>query len=75
MSGKCLDLRFRRNRRYAQRFPDGHSRLEMVCSRVRRDARESIGMLAERRGMSVSEYIARLINDHIRRSAVSGNLM
>jgi len=53
-------------RRYAQRLPPGLVRRAMLSVRVHEAARRSVGDLAEQRGMSVSEYVCRLLNDHLR---------
>jgi hypothetical protein len=52
-------------RRYASRLPKAYSRLDMICARVSKASRQGLKLLADRRGMSLSEYIARLLNDHL----------
>lgn len=58
---------FRREppRPYARRFPSGLPRLAMLCARVHVDARQALRNLAKERGMSASEYVARMLNDHL----------
>lgn len=52
-------------RHYALRLPKAFARLDMICARVSKASRQSLQLLAERRGMSLSEYLARLVNDHL----------
>lgn len=61
-------LNFFRNssrRAYARRFPRADARRAMLCARVHEGARNAVQGLAQKRGMSVSEYVARLVNDHL----------
>lgn len=61
-------LNFFRNhsrRAYAHRFPREQARRAMLCARVQEGARNAVQWLAQKRGMSVSEYVARLVNDHL----------
>jgi len=58
---------FRRNPRpYSNRLPSKLARRAMLSVRIHEAARRSFGELAEQRGMSVSEYVCRLLNDHLR---------
>lgn len=41
------------------------ARNAMLCSRVPKGAKETIKALAAERGMTTSEYLARLVNDHL----------
>jgi predicted DNA-binding protein len=50
-------------RPYAARFLPG--RLGTISSRVDPEAKARLEWLASTRGMSKSEYICRLLNDHI----------
>lgn len=57
---------FRRNTRpYANRLPPKLARSAMLSVRIHEDVRRSVSNLAERQGMSVSEYVYRLLNDHL----------
>ena len=61
-------LNFFRNekrRLYAQRLPDDQARRAMLCARVNDRAKQTVGTLARERGMSISEYVARMLNDHL----------
>jgi len=58
---------FRRNPRpYSNRLPPKLARRAMLSVRIHEDARRSFSELAEQRGMSVSEYVCLLLNDHLR---------
>lgn len=61
-------------RRYAHRLPKAFVRLEMICARVSKASRQNLLLLAERRGMSLSEYLARLVNDHLTSAQQQGLL-
>lgn len=61
-------------RRYARRLPKAFARLDMICARVSNASRQSLLLLAERRGMSLSEYLARLVNDHLTTAQQQGLL-
>jgi hypothetical protein len=37
----------------------------MLCARVHEDARRAVSALASEHCMSLSEYLARLLNDHL----------
>ena len=52
-------------RPYALRLPPELCRRSMLSIRVHEKAKRSIRALALERGMSVSEYMARLLNDHL----------
>jgi hypothetical protein len=57
---------FRRTTRpYAKRLPPELVRRAMLSVRVHENARRTVGALAQQRGMSVSEYVCRLLNDHL----------
>lgn len=51
-------------RPYAQRLHPGKS--GTISSRVTEEASRLLDMLAKRRGLSRSEYLCRLLNDHLR---------
>lgn len=53
-------------RPYANRQPPELCRRAQLSVRVHENARSAVFSLASRRGMSASEYVARLLNDHIR---------
>lgn len=58
---------FRRPRRfYAKRLPPELVRRAMLSVRVHENARRAVFDLARERDMSTSEYVARLLNDHLR---------
>ncbi len=58
---------FRRNPRpYSSRLPPKLARRAMLSVRIHETARRSFGELAEQRGVSVSEYVCHLLNDHLR---------
>lgn len=52
-------------RRYAKRLPPGLVRRAMLSIRVNEYTRRVVFALAAERGMSISEYVARLLNDHL----------
>jgi hypothetical protein len=52
-------------RHYARRLPSEFCRRAMLSIRVSEAARCIVKSLAEQRDMSASEYLARLIADHI----------
>jgi hypothetical protein len=52
-------------RRYAKRLPPGLVRRAMLSIRVNEHTRRVVFALAEERGMSISEYVARLLSDHL----------
>lgn len=55
----------RRSRPYSNRLPPRLARRAMLSVRVHEDARRSFSDLAEQRGMSVSEYVCRLLDAHL----------
>ena len=58
---------FRRNPcPYSNRLPPKLARRAMLSVRVHETARRSFSELAEQRGISMSEYVCRLLNDHLR---------
>jgi RNA-binding protein YlmH len=61
-------------RRYARRLPKAFARLDMICARVSKASRQSLQQLAERREISISEYLARLVNDHLTAALQQGLL-
>lgn len=62
------------HRRYARRLPLGYRRRAMLSIRVHENVRRLVQALAERRGMSTSEYLARLIQDHLEHEARNNTL-
>ena len=52
-------------RPYARRLPSQYCRRAMLSIRVSDNTRHWIKTLAARRGISPSEYVARLIHDHL----------
>jgi len=57
---------FHRSKRlYARRLPPNLVRRSLLSVRVNEHARRAVLSLAHARGMSASEYIARLLNDHL----------
>ena len=60
-----LKLFRRETRHYSRRTPPNLTRRAMLCARVHVDARQAVRSLAAERGMSISEYVARLLNDHL----------
>ena len=61
-------------RRYARRLPKAFARLDMICARVSNTSRQSLKLLAERREISIFEYLARLVNDHLTAAHQQGRL-
>jgi hypothetical protein len=59
----------RSRRRYASRLPLGRARTAQLSARIHEDARLALNALALERGMSTSEYVARLLNDHLHGTA------
>lgn len=58
---------FRRSPRpYSNRLPPKLARRAMLSVRIHEATRRSFRELAEQQGMSVSEYVCRLLNDHLR---------
>lgn len=58
---------FRRSpRAYANRLPPKLARRAMLSIRVHETVRQSVVDLAEEKGMSASEYVYRLLTDHLR---------
>jgi len=57
------------SRFYAKRLPPELVRRAMLSVRVHENAHRSVSNLAHQRGMSVSEYVCRLVNDHLREVA------
>ena len=56
----------KKNRRpYARRLPAQFARRVMICARVSREMKAAIANLASARKMSISEYMSRLLNDHL----------
>ena len=64
-----LNQKPRATRPYATRLPPGLVRRAMLSVRVHENARRSVCALARERGMSVSEYVCRLLNDHLREAS------
>lgn len=65
----------KKNRRpYARRLPAQFARRVMVCARVSREMKAAIAKLAAARKMSISEYMARLLNDHLTTAQQQGLL-
>lgn len=65
----------KKNRRpYARRLPAQFARRVMVCARVSREMKAAIAQLAAARKMSISEYMARLLNDHLTTAQQQGLL-
>ena len=65
----------KKNRRpYARRLPAQFARRVMVCARVSREMKAAIAKLAATRKMSSSEYMARLLNDHLTTAQQQGLL-
>lgn len=56
----------RRSRPYSNRLPPRLARRAMLSVRVHEAARRSFADLAEQRGISVSEYVCRLLDAHLR---------
>lgn len=55
----------RAKRHYARRQSKEFCRRAILSVRVQEIARRTIRALASERGMSPSEYVARLLNDHL----------
>lgn len=55
----------KQHRAYAQRMASGQARRAMLSIRVHEGARKAVKTIATQRGMSISEYMARLLNDHL----------
>lgn len=65
---------FRRKKRmYAKRLPPEFVRRAMLSIRVNERARFAIFSLAHARGMSASEYVARLLSEHLRNIQVKSD--
>lgn len=65
----------KKNRRpYARRLPAQFARRVMICARVSREMKAAIAQLAATRHMSISEYMARLLNDHLTTAQQQGLL-
>ncbi|WP_371325280.1 hypothetical protein VX159_07115 [Dechloromonas sp. ZY10] len=62
------------HRPYARRLPAQFARRVMLCARVSREMKAAIAQLAAARKMSISEYIARLCNDHLSSAQQQGLL-
>ena len=63
-----LDALRRPSRPYSKRRSMGLERRAMLSARVHEIARRDVSPLASRRGMSVSEYVARVLYDHLRQA-------
>ena len=61
-------------RPYARRLPAQFARRVMLCARVSREMKAAIAQLAATRKMSISEYMARLLNDHLTSAQQQGLL-
>jgi predicted HicB family RNase H-like nuclease len=61
-----MNFFLRRTRPYAMRLPPKLARRAMLSVRVQEAARQSFNDLALQQGMSVSEYVYRVLNDHLR---------
>lgn len=58
---------FRRNPRpYSNRLPPKLARRAMLSVRIHEAARRTFGELADQQGVSVSEYVCKILNDHLR---------
>ena len=55
----------RNPRRYAIRLLAGEARRSTITVRVTLGMKEGVALLAARRGISLCEYAARVINDHL----------
>ena len=55
----------RRSRPYARRRPTQFARRVMLCLRVSKEMKAAVAKLAAARNMSLSEYAARLLNEHL----------
>lgn len=56
-------------RHYAPRLPLGRARSAQLSARIHKEAKVALDALALERGMSTSEYVARLLNDHLHGTA------
>ena len=65
MMNALLKLFRRETRHYTRRTPPNLTRRAMLCARVHIDARQAVRSLAAERGISISEYVARMLNDHL----------
>jgi hypothetical protein len=52
-------------RPYASRLPEPYSRHAMLCLRVSLMSRAAVQRLASERSMSASDYLSRLVNEHL----------
>jgi hypothetical protein len=52
-------------RSYAKRLPGGKARSAQLFARIHHDVRAALDALAAEREMFTSEYVARLLNDHL----------
>ena len=52
-------------RPYARRLPPEYCRRALLSIRIHDHARSAVRALAHERGMSISEYCARLLSDHL----------
>lgn len=52
-------------RRYARRLPFGYSRTSVLTLRLTPEMKVALAALAAERSMSVCEYAARAISDHL----------
>ena len=52
-------------RRYARRLPSGYARRSALTVRLTPEMKDALAYLAACRKLSISEYAARLINDHL----------
>ena len=55
----------RKTRRYAKRLPSEFARRVILSVRVNVHVRRAVISLASQRNMSASEYLARLLSDHL----------
>ena len=63
---KTPAVQHRRTKRpYAARLPEPYSRRTMLCLRVSAMSRVAVQRLASERSMSASEYLSRLVNEHL----------
>lgn len=61
-----LNLFRRSPRPYANRLPRRLARRAMLSVRIHETARRTFGELADQQGISVSEYVCKILNDHLR---------
>lgn len=52
-------------RRYARRLPPAYARITTLTVRLTPAMKDALALLASCRYMSMSEYAARIINDHL----------